>query len=299
MIAQVKQGNALLFLVLLGCGLIWGLSFPLNKIAVSEGYRDFGIIFWNQTVAALVLSLICAARGTWPGFQRKQIRLYLAVMLCGTFLPNWASYTAAIYLPAGVISLLISLVPMFAFPIALGFGMERFETRRFMGLIAGMAAVVLITGPEASLPERAMVAFVPLALIAPFLYGLESNLVAKWGDTGEGPVRVLLGASLLGIVASGPVALLTGTFIDPRSPWSAPDYAIVFGSMINVMAYSGYVWLVGRAGAVFGAQVAYIVTASGVFWSMIVLSESYSGFIWLALILMMVGLFLVQPRGKM
>lgn len=296
MIARAKQGNGFLFLMLLGCGLIWGASFPLNKIAVSAGYRDFGIIFWNQLIAASVLAVICWQRGVWPGFQRKQIRLYLAVMLCGTLLPNWASYTASVYLPAGVVALLISLVPMFAFPIALAFGAERFAWRRFAGLLTGMAAVLLIAGPEASLPERAMVVFIPLALIAPFLYGLEGNLVAKWGDTGEGPVRVLLGASLLGVITSLPIALISGTFIDPHGPWGAPDLAIVIGAITNVIAYTGYVWLVGRAGAVFSAQVAYIVTAAGLLWSLILLSESYSSYIWFALVLMMAGLFLVQPR---
>ncbi len=297
MIARVKQGNGLLFLVLLACGAIWGLSFPLTKIAVSEGYRNFGIIFWNQAVAVCALSLICWQRGVWPGFKPKQIRLYLAVMLCGTLLPSWASYTAAIYLPSGVIALLISLVPMFAFPIALAFGAEKFAWRRFAGLLTGMAAVILIAGPEASLPDRAMVVFIPLALIAPFFYGLEGSLVAKWGDVGEGPVRVLLGASLLGSFASFPIALMNGSWIDPRGPWGAPDLAIVAGAIINVVAYSGYVWLVGRAGAVFSAQVAYIVTASGIVWSMVILSESYSSFIWFAMVLMFAGLFLVQPRN--
>ncbi len=32
--------------------------------------------------------------------------------------------------------------------------------------------------------------------------------------------------------------------------------------------------------------------------SMILLGESYSGYIWLALALVMIGLFLVQPKGE-
>ena len=114
------------FVVLIACGAIWGLSFPLNKIAVSEGYRNFGIIFWNQAIACIARPLICAIRGSWPRFGTPQIRLYLGVALLGAVLPNWASYTAAIYLPAGVISLLISFTPMFAFPIALALGTDRY-----------------------------------------------------------------------------------------------------------------------------------------------------------------------------
>jgi drug/metabolite transporter (DMT)-like permease len=43
------------------------------------------------------------------------------------------------------------------------------------------------------------------------------------------------------------------------------------------VVYAGYVWLVGRAGAVFAAQVAYLVTLFGVFWAMLILGETLFG----------------------
>ena len=58
-------------------------------------------------------------------------------------------------------------------------------------------------------------------------------------------------------------------------------------------------WLVGRAGAVFGGQVAYLVTGFGVVWSMLLLGERYSGWVWAALALMLAGLALVQPRTRL
>ena len=46
--------------------------------------------------------------------------------------------------------------------------------------------------------------------------------------------------------------------------------------MLNVLAYSGYVWLVAHAGSVFASQIAYLVTGFGVVWSMLLLGERYS-----------------------
>ena len=40
-----------------------------------------------------------------------------------------------------------------------------------------------------------------------------------------------------------------------------------------------------------------MVTAAGVLWSMTLLGESYSIWVWLALGVMMLGMFLVQPRA--
>lgn len=75
-----------------------------------------------------------------------------------------------------------------------------------------------------------------------------------------------------------------------------PDWALIASSTLHALVYSGYVWLVGRAGATFAAQVSYLVTGSGILWAMALLGESYSGWVWAALGLMFIGLFLVQPR---
>jgi drug/metabolite transporter (DMT)-like permease len=231
-------------------------------------------------------------------FGLRHLRIYLIIGVLGTVIPNSASYEAIRHLPAGLISILLSMVPIFAFPVALMLGNEKFRARRLAGLMVGLTGVLVIVLPEASLPERAMVAFIPLALVAPFLYAIEGNVVARWGTAGLDPVQVLAGGSLVGAVIALPLALATGEFIDPRAPWGAADLALVTGSMLHALAYAGYVWLVGRAGAVFAVQVSYLVTGFGVTWSMLFLGESYSGWIWAALALMFAGLFLVQPRPR-
>ena len=72
---------------------------------------------------------------------------------------------------------------MFAFPIALLLGIERFSWRRTVGLCLGLFSVMLMVAPETSLPEKMAVVFIPIALIAPIFYAFEGNYVAKWGDS--------------------------------------------------------------------------------------------------------------------
>ena len=283
-------------LALMGAG--WGMTQPLSKIAVSEGYRHFGLVFWQLAIGAALLTVFQAIRRRPFVMTRPALRLYVIIALIGTVLPNSASYEAIRHLPSGLVSILLSLVPMFAFPIALAMGNERFQWLRFAGLALGLFGVLLIVAPEASLPERAMVAFIPLALIAPAFYGLEGNVVARWGTAGLGAVQVLHGASLVGAVIALPLALASGQFIDPRPPWGAPDGALVAAAVIHVAVYTSYVWMIGRAGPVFAVQVSYLVTGFGVFWAMLILGESYSVWIWAAMALILSGVALVQPRPR-
>lgn len=283
-------------LLLLGTG--WGATQTLSKIAVSSGHGPLGLIFWQLVIGAVLLGGVTfLRRGRLPR-HRAALGLYLMIALIGTILPNTAGYIAARQLPAGILSITIATVPMMALPLALAMGNDRFSWGRLGGLGLGLMGVVLIAAPEASLPEAGMAAFLPLALVAPFFYAVEGNLVAKWGLAGCDPVEVLFGASALGAVIALPLALATGQWIDPLDGIGGPEAALILSATIHAFAYAGYVWLIARAGAVFAAQISYIVTGTGVLWAMATLGERYSGWVWLALGAMLAGLALVQPRAR-
>ena len=295
-VVRPRGRSAFLFLVLALMGAGWGLGQPLSKIAVEGGYRQFGLVFWQLAIGAVVLTVIQRVRGRPFRTDPAALRVYVLIALLGTLIPNSASYEAIRHLPAGLVSILLSMVPMFAFPIALAMGNERFALVRLAGLLLGLAGVLLIALPEASLPDRAMVVFLPLALVAPFFYGLEGNVVARWGTAGLPAVEVLHGASVVGMVLALPLALAAGQFIDPRPPWGAADGAVVLSALVHLAVYTAYVWMVGRAGAVFAVQVSYLVTGFGVLWAMLILGENYSSWVWAAMAVMLFGMFLVQPR---
>lgn len=277
----------------------WGLCIPLAKIAVSTGYGPLGLIFWQVTiVAALMLGLNVLRGKAFPPI-RHAWRLLVAVALLGAVIPDVAYYTAAQHLPGGVLSIVISSVPIFAFPLALVLGNDRFRPVRILGLMFGFGGILLLLAPQADLPAGLALLFVPVALIAPFCYASEVNLVARFGTYGLDPIQVLAAASLLAMAVTLPLALWSGQWINPLPPYDLADLALVLNSVVHAMVYATYVWLAGRAGSVFTAQVAYLVTGFGVIWSMVLLQESYSGVLWASLALMMAGIFLVQPKPAM
>lgn len=286
------------FVALVVTGAAWGATQPLAKVAVSEGYRHFGLIFWQTVLVGLLLGGLTLLRGKRLPLHAAALRLYLFIAMIGTVAPGIASYQAAVHLPSGVLSILLSSVPMFALPIALALGTDRLSSARVLGLLLGLAGVALLVLPRASLPAGTPSVWIAIALIASACYALEGNVVAKWGTQGLDAVQVLTGASVLGAGLSLPLALASGQFITPTLPLGAPDKAVIASAVLHGFAYSAYVWLVGRAGAVFAAQVSYLVTLFGVTWAMLFLSEAYAGWVWAALILMMAGMTLVQPQRK-
>ena len=294
----MRRLDLLPYAVLFGAGAGWGLSVPFSKIAVSTGYLPFGIIFWQEVVIILLMGLICYLRGRRLDLSRRYWRVYVAIAAFGSILPDVFFYLAAARLPGGIMAIVIASVPLFSLPIALLMGNESFAWRRLLGLSFGIAGIILLVAPDASLPERAMAIFIPVALLAPLFYAAEGNIVAKWGIEDLDPMQAILGAAILGMIVTGPIAVLSGQWIDPFVRFGAPEAAIVASSLLHGVAYATYVWLVGRAGSVFAAQASYLVTGFGVIWSMVLLSERYSIWVWLALAVMMIGITLVQPRAR-
>lgn len=292
--AEILRYSFILFL--LGAG--WGLTQPLGKIAVSTGYGHFGLVFWQLAIGLVCMTVIgLLARRPFP-VGARQLVLCVFIALIGTVIPNAAAYMALAHIPAGVQSVLMSVVPLVAFPIAIVLGLEGFNPRRALGLLCGLAGVLVLVLPRASLPDPAALPWVAVTMIAVVLYAFEGNYVARWGTAGLDAVQVLWGASALGTIIALPLALGTGQFIPPHWPLDRPDLALIGASVVHALVYTGYVWLVGRAGSVFAAQVGYPVTATGVLWAMLILSETYSPYFWAAAALILGGVFLVQPRQQ-
>lgn len=284
------------FLVLMGAG--WGATQPLTKIAVSTGYGHFGLVFWQQVLGAALMLVICVLRRTKLPLHAGALRAYVVIAMIGTVLPNTISYQAAVFLPAGIMSLLLSIIPMFGFVIALLLRTESFAMRRLTGLACGFFGVLIILLPSVDLGEPVPVGWAGIYLVVALFYAFEGNYVARWGVAGLDPFQLMLGAALVGLVVITPLMLVSGQTIVPLWPVPAAQMALVASSIIHVVVYASYVWLVGRAGAVFAVQVSYMVTGFGLFWAWLILNEAFSLLIFVALAAMFAGMYLVQPRPK-
>ena len=283
-------------LILLGVG--WGSTQALGKMAVSSGHQHFGLIFWQATIGVVVLGALNLVRRGHFSLSRAGLRFAFIIACIGTLIPNSTFYISVVHLPSGVMSILISTIPMLSLPMALALGMDRLHPLRLLGLLCGFVGVALIALPQTSLPTPEMAAWLPLAMVGPVFYAMEGNYVAKWGMGGLDAVQAMFWASLLAALLALPLALGTGQWIDPRPPYGQPELALMASSAIHALMYAAYIWLAAKAGAVFATQTSYVVTISGVLWAMLLLDEQFSAWVWAAMAVMLVGLFLVQPHQR-
>jgi len=291
--------KALPFVILVLCGIAWGATIPMAKVAVSTGHPPMGLIFWQVCILSVALGFIALWRREHVPRQPRHLAYYTLIAAIGTLIPSSVSFYVAAKLPAGVLGLLLATVPMFSLLIALAIRSEGFQTKRMAGIALGVAAMILLATPELSLPGAGMAWLLLLGLFAPFCYGMEGNIVERIAPADMSPIAAILASSIIGIPISGAIAWFGGMWVDLGQAWGTAEWALLGSSLGHAAAYTGYVALVGLAGAVFSSQIAYVTTLSAILVSIIFLGESYPVTTWVAIAMMMGGLLLVQPAGKM
>jgi drug/metabolite transporter (DMT)-like permease len=174
-------------------------------------------------------------RKTLP-LHRAALGRYVFIGLFGTMLPSTTSYTAAIHLPAGVSSILISLAPLVSLLMAISIGLDRATVTKVAGLGLGLAGVLLLTVPKSSLPDPTQSLFLLLVFLSVIFYATENVGLGWLGRAGLDPIQMLAGALVVAVLLALPLALLTGTFIMPPIRYGVADVALVLSGFANAVA---------------------------------------------------------------
>ncbi len=284
------------FLILIILGLGWGLSFTLGKIAITAGGTPIGLTFWQSLFSGLILLAYVFFRHGKIIIPKIMFLPIVIITFLSVVIPNIIFYACIEHLEAGVLSISVSVIPLFTYLIAMGLRMDKFKLRRVIGLITGFCALLILILPENSLPDKRDIPWVLLALNCALCYALENIYIDRLALQNFGPIRLVCAVSFVSAIITFLLSLVMDQFFI-LEPTNLYLFISTLGlGFISATAYSIFIYLIGRAGSVFSSQVGYLVTFFGVVWGIIILGESHSVFVWISLAMIMMGIFLVQPK---
>ena len=286
------------WLILGYMGIVWGLSFSLSKIAVGLGGTPIGLTFWTCLLTGLMLLFYTIIRGQKIRFRLKDLQIILLLAFLGPMLPNMFFYYAAAHVSAGILSITITVVPIATYALSFILKLEAISARRITGVFFGVGAILVLVLPENSLPNKSEVIWIIVACLSSISYALENITLAIRGIDGIGPVRLSCGINLLAALILGIFSYFTDNFMPVPLPVTTLTWTILGISLIGATAYTLFVLTIANSGPLFASQVAFLVTISGVLWGMLIFGETHSSWVWLSLVLMLIGMSLVSPKRK-
>jgi drug/metabolite transporter (DMT)-like permease len=287
--------------LLLFLGVIWGLNSSIAKLSGQHGVDPIGFSAWQMSGAAAIVGLACLVRGYRIRFDSAHWRYYLLVGLIGTALPSINLVNSLRYLPAGVLTIGLSMVPLFSYLMSLGLGLEKFDRLRCLGILIGFSGVLLIVLPDASLPNPDDAYWFLIGLITPLLYAFSSVAAAKFRPANATSFPLAGGMLIVIGIVLWPVALIADQgFMPDFTPGfdgqSLGTWSVLIAMAVSSIAYFLYFEVVRMAGPVAVSMVGYIVTATGIAWGMAIFDERHSAYVWAAVLVIFCGLALVNLR---
>jgi drug/metabolite transporter (DMT)-like permease len=282
----------MLFLI----GLAFALTFVFNRLAITNGVPLIPYVLWQALGGALILLIVCRSKEQLPLLSPKYFGVYFLTGLFNVCLPIFVLSLVAPKVPSGILSLGLMLIPLMIYILALALGMDRFRWVRFIGILLGLAGVLFVLLPKASLPSPDMVGWVLLGLLAPVCYAVGAILMA-WLQAPAKSLPLACGLLSASAMIMAVVMVATGSwwFFDGR--FATGHWAVV-GAMANQAVIFVLMFeIIKRAGPVFFSTSNYIATLVGVGFGILFFGDSHSLWIWAALLLMFTGLFFVNLTG--
>ena len=286
------------YILVLFCGLIWGMTFSLARIAALGSAHPLGLAFWQALGGAAVLAIFCLLRWRRPQLTRTNGKHACVIALFGTAIPGTLYFYAASKVPAGVLAITVALVPMLTYAISWLLGIDQFGRRRLGGIILGLVAIILLVAPDTSLPDPAMTRWLTLALIASVFYTLENIYVDMRVGQHPDMIGLLTIALMIAALVLAPIIYFEGAFYPINWPLDRAELALIAMMLVSSVAYVLFLYSVKLAGAVFASMAGYVITLAGVFWGIVFFAEQHSPWVWAALVLMLLGMVLVTPRRR-
>ncbi len=285
------------YFLIVAAGLIWGATFSLALIATEQGAHPLGLSAWQ---VALTAALFLAARLIWRFslFNLRHLRHYIVLAVVGITAPNLFYYYAAPHLSAGILAITVSTVPLFTYAIMLILRFESIVARRLAGIVLGMIAILLLVIPDQGLSSDDASFWILLVILCAVLYSVENVYIHK-GVAAVIDIRELIfGSNLLATLVQFPLAMYLG--IDESWSWLASDAGLAIAGIAlgSAIGYAMFFYTIKTSGPVFASQCAYVVTLSGVIWGIIIFSEQHTLWIWMSVVVMMLGLVLVSPDDR-
>lgn len=260
----------------LSLALAWGSSFLFIKVGLEE-LTPPQLVIGRLVAGALTLGVVAAVtRQRLPTSPRAVAHIaVVSVFLC--VLPFSLFAWAELSVSSGLASIYNAVTPLATAAVALvALSSERLRTRSAIGLVVGLAGVLVVLAPWQPGAASGGVAGQAACLLATVSYGIGFVHLRRFvAPMGMAPVPVAT-------VQVGIAALLVGV----AAPWTAtgaptPSAPVVLAVLALGVVGTGlaYVWntsVVAQWGATTASTVTYLTPVVGVALGVVVLGESVS-----------------------
>jgi drug/metabolite transporter (DMT)-like permease len=283
--------------LLLALSLLWGGSFFFVGVAV-KALPPFTIVLLRVAIAAAALQVMVRVTRTPMPRDAKAWRAFFGMGLLNNAIPFSLIVWGQTHIASGLASILNATTPLFTVLVAhMLTADERLTWGRIIGVLAGLAGVVVLVGPQALSGVGEDVAGQLAIVGAAISYAFAGIFGRRFRRMGIAPMATATGQVTASSLLILPGALLVDRPWDLAMPGIAVSLAILGTALLSTaLGYVVYFRLLASAGAVNLLLVTFLIPPSAIILGGLLLGEHLQATDFAGMALIGLGLAAIDGR---
>jgi drug/metabolite transporter (DMT)-like permease len=284
-----------IFLLLL-LGAIWGSSFFNIKIA-TYSFEPYTLALVRVIFAAIFLLVFSFLYKIKIDAFSKDWKIYALVGLCNIAIPFSLIAVGTNKVDSYLAAILMSTTPLTGSILAHIFTKnEKITFFKSIGIILGFVGVLLLFFDKLILNEDNYF-FALVILVGSTFYSIAGILILKKMKN-SGNLNVTTSTMIWALIFLLPIA-----FIFEKPFESSPSLESILSLVYLGSVATGFAWwlrfkILMKNGLVFQTQVAYLIPIFGVVFGVLILKEQITWKVFVSLIIIMTGIYIVKKYNK-
>ena len=276
---------------------IWGSAFTLVSIGVLY-ISPLWLVTYRLIIGAILIIIYVLFKGLrLPNIKDVRWVWYFAMGLIGMVIPFFLLSTGQVVIDSGLTAIMVGTMPLMTIVLAHFFANEKLSLTKIIGFIIGFIGIVILFLPSDFSIQLTENWFSQLIIvIAAFCYAVTTIIAKRAPDT-----PATIGACMMLICAAIAclfIALLTTGF--PKSIPPLPGIFTAFGLGIGSTAFASILllYIIDQTGPSTVAKINYFVPLASVIFGVIILNEILNIKIFIAFIIILIGMLISQINEK-
>ncbi len=276
---------------------MFGLAPILGKFALEE-FPSFAIVGFRVGGGALAFYILQRLNGGLRLEKRSHYLYFALFAFLGITLNQLLFFTGLSLTTATNTSLLVVLIPVFAIVVSALVGNDTLSWRKIGGIvIAGAGVVYLIDPTKASFSSSTTqgdILIILNSLSYAIYLAISKKLISKYGA-----LKSIAWLFIFGSIINVPVGLYSLQTVElatvSTKAWLALAGVVLFPT---ILAYYWNTWALARVEPSIVAVYVYLQPLIGTFLAITILGEAWSVRIFVAMLLIFVGVFFVTKKKR-
>jgi drug/metabolite transporter (DMT)-like permease len=255
--------------------ILWGGAFALIEVGL-RSFPPTTLVFIRIGFAVPPLLLALKLMGEKLPTDFASWRMLAAIGLLNCALPFMLFFWGQQYLDSGYASILNATTPLWSVPIAhFMTSDERATPARIVGVLFGMAGIIVMVGPDASKGLSQNLLAQIACLVSTVFYCIAAIYGRRLSQAKMAPMVIATGQTMMGALFLIPAMMIIDQPLTlPMPRLDASLAGLTLALLSTALAYGLYFKLIDRAGASNAMLVAFIMPILAVLLGIAFLNET-------------------------